>query len=165
MSGSIDAMNIDLKSFNEDFYLEQCGAKLSGVLDTIKHAFDMGFLIECTTLVIPGLNDSDEELGEIAGFIAGVSKDIPWHVSAFHPDYKMMDRDVTPAATLERAWKIGKDAGLKFVYTGNILGGHDDTACPGCGKTLVVRQGMRCLECRVKDGKCYGCGEEIYGVW
>lgn len=169
----MDAMNIDLKSFSEDFYRDICGVKLDGVLGTIRAAVAAGIWVEITTLVIEGLNDSVEELREIAEFIAGVSRDIPWHVTAFHPCYKMMDRFETSAETLERAWQIGRDAGLHYVYTGNVLNGKDDTECPKCGELLIERYGMRCKECRVKIeigdgrevGKCFKCGAGIAGVW
>lgn len=165
-----DAMNIDIKSFSEDFYANICGnAKLQGVLDTVKKAWEKGIWVECTTLVIPNLNDSDKELTSIAAFMAGVSKDIPWHVSAFHPDYKMTDKLPTSPETLERAWNIGKKAGLKFVYTGNIFEGHENTFCPKCGELLVERSGMSCLKCLVKPCKNYGecpkCREKISGIW
>lgn len=165
-----DAMNIDIKSFSEKFYSQICGAKLQGVLDTVKKAWELGIWVECTTLVIPDKNDSDKELRSIAEFIAGVSVDIPWHVTAFHPDYKMTDRGATPASTLEKAWKIGKEAGLRFVYTGNILGmEHNNTVCPKCGEVLVERYGMECLKCIVKpmknEGKCPKCNEKISGIF
>lgn len=161
-----DALNIDIKSYSERFYSKICGARLQPVLDTVKRAWEMGFWVEITTLVIPGENDSKRELKSIAEFIAGVSVDIPWHVTAFHPDYKMTDVALTPASTLERAWKIGKEAGLKFVYTGNIPGmEHDNTFCPKCNTVLVERYGMECLKCNVEKGKCPKCGEKIAGVW
>jgi pyruvate formate lyase activating enzyme len=130
----------------------------------------MGIWVELTTLVIPGMNDSEEELKKIARFIARLSCDIPWHVTAFYPCYKMMDREPTSDATLMRAWEIGKAAGLKYVYTGNILGGHHNTECPKCGEILIKRSGMGCEENKVAvgrngTGKCPKCGEKIAGVW
>jgi pyruvate formate lyase activating enzyme len=163
--GWLDAMNIDLKSFSADFYRDVCGIQLEGVLETIRRAFDMGIWIEITTLVVPGLNDSSEELNDIARFIAGLSVDIPWHVTAFHPCYKMMDRPSTSKEDLERAWKIGKDAGLRYVYTGNVMGGHEDTECPKCGEVVIERFRMDCRVCRVAEGKCPMCGEEVGGVF
>lgn len=171
MKDFCDAINIDLKSFSEDFYVNTCGGTLHGVLETIEKAWKMGFWIEITTLVIPDLNDGEEELKSIAEFIAGVSKDIPWHVTAFHPDYKMTGKKTTPPETLEAAYQIGKAAGLKYVYMGNIFGAkHEDTFCPKCGKLLVERAGMSCLKCNVINdkkgaGKCPDCGEKIAGVW
>ena len=174
--GWLDAMNIDLKSFNESFYRDVCGISLDGVLETIRAAVAAGIWVEITTLVIPGLNDSSEELGKIASFIAGLSVDIPWHVTAFHPCYKMTDREATKEADLERAWQIGVDAGLRYVYTGNIAGGHEDTICPKCGVAAVERFGMECRMCKVEAGSgesagggaggaCSMCGEGIAGVW
>ncbi|MFH1720842.1 MAG: AmmeMemoRadiSam system radical SAM enzyme [Patescibacteria group bacterium] len=161
-----DAMNIDIKSYNKDFYLKTCGGvKLEGVLGTVKKAYERNIWIECTTLVIPDLNDSDKELTQIAEFIAGVSKDIPWHVSAFHPAYKMNDRRSTPPEELERAYEAGKKAGLKFVYTGNIIGGHEDTICPNCKEVLIERSGISCQTCKIKEGNCPNCKEKIPGIW
>jgi len=162
-----DAINVDIKAFDQKFYTEICGgAKLQGVLDTIKKVYELGIWMECTTLVIPEVNDSDKELRGIAQYLAGISVEIPWHVTAFHPAYKMLDKGRTPAKTLERAWKIGKDAGLKYVYTGNLPErGHDNTECPNCGEVLVERFGMECLGCTVKNGKCPKCKEKIPGIW
>ncbi|OGJ42648.1 AmmeMemoRadiSam system radical SAM enzyme [Candidatus Peregrinibacteria bacterium RIFCSPLOWO2_01_FULL_39_12] len=167
-----DAINIDIKSFSNEFYAKVCGGvRLNGVKETIKKSFEMGFWIECTTLVIPELNDSDKELKEIAEFLVAVSPDIPWHVTAFHPDYKMTDKKFTPAATLEKAVEIGKKAGLKFVYTGNILNPDgENTYCPKCKKLLIERSGMSCLTCDIKTGKngvgtCPYCKEKIAGIW
>ncbi len=163
-----DAINIDIKSFNEDFYRKVCGGSLKGVLETVARAKEMGIWVECTTLVIPGENDSSAELAAIVKFIAGISDEIPWHVTAFHPDYKMLDHNTTREETLEKAWKIGRDAGLKYVYTGNISSGHghENTICPKCGEILVKREGMGCLENKIAwNGKCFKCGEKIDGVW
>lgn len=116
----LDAANIDLKSFREEFYLKTCGAKLQPVLNSIKKLSAAGVWIEITTLVIPGANDSEEELKNIAEFIVSVDKNIPWHLSAFHPDYKITDRGQTELKTLERAKEIGHQVGLKYIYLGNI---------------------------------------------
>ena len=115
----IDAINIDLKSFSEEFYTKLCGASLKPVLDTIKRAHKAGIHVEITTLVIPEENDTDEELEKIAKFIASVSKDIPWHISRFFPNHKVMNRPITPMSTLERAYEIGKKH-LKYVHIGNV---------------------------------------------
>lgn len=161
-----DGMNIDIKFFDQKTYSKICGGiKLQGVLDTVKKAWEMGIWVECTTLVIPDLNDSDEELKNIADFIAGVSTDMPWHVTAFHPDYRMNDREVTSSEILEKAYEIGKKAGLKFIYTGNINGGHNDTLCPKCGEILIKRVYMDCSEFNLKNGKCPKCKEKISGIW
>jgi pyruvate formate lyase activating enzyme len=141
----LDAINIDLKSFNPKFYEKTCHAKIEPVKENIKRVHDMGIWLEVTTLLIPGENDSDEELQKIAKFLADISRDIPWHVTAFYPQYNMLDSPPTPPETLLRAYHIGKDAGLKFVYTGKL--------------------GMQCTACHIKNGKCEKCGEKIPGVF
>jgi pyruvate formate lyase activating enzyme len=159
----LDAANIDLKSFNDKFYQEVIGARLQPVLDSIKLYHKNGIFIEITTLIIPGKNDSDGELTKIAEFIASVDKNIPWHVSRFHPDYKMMDQPVTPEDTLIRAYKIGKKAGLNFIYAGNIPGNdHESTFCPKCGKKIIQRYGFRIGELKIKNKKCAFCGVDIH---
>ncbi len=151
----IDAANIDLKSFSEKFYQKHCKAKLAPVLETIKELHKRGVWLELTTLVIPGENDSEKELKKIAEFISGVSNDIPWHVSRFHPDYEMMDKGITPDKSIESAVVIGKDEGLKYVYPGNVgLLGIAEISCPKCGGNLDR-----------KLGKCPNCDEEIAGIW
>ncbi len=161
----LHAANIDLKGYTDDFYKQVCGARLQPVLDAIKLYKELGIWIEITTLVIPGLNDSAEELKGIAQFIKSVGEDIPWHVSRFHPTYKLMDQPVTPIETLKRARRIGLDAGLRYVYEGNIPGEGEDTVCWSCGKTIIKRIGFTVRENRVKDGKCGYCGAKIDGVW
>lgn len=161
----LHAANIDLKGFSEDFYKKVCGARLQPVLDAIRRYKELGIWIEITTLVIPGHNDSDAELKKIAEFIKSVGEDIPWHVSRFHPTYKLIDQPITPAATLTRARQIGLDAGLRYVYEGNIPGEGEDTSCPGCKKIQVKRIGFSVLENKVKEGKCGYCGTRIDGVW
>ena len=116
----LDAANVDLKSFSNEFYLKTCKAKLAPVLETIKAMHELNIWVEITTLIIPGENDSQEELAEIANFIASVSKDIPWHISRFHPDYKFLDHDYTAIETLKLAEDLGKQAGLKYVHLGNV---------------------------------------------
>jgi pyruvate formate lyase activating enzyme len=164
----VDLYKVDLKSFDDRAY-RQLGGKLETVLRTIEMLVSKGFWVEVVTLVVPGFNDGEAELGEIAKFLAGVSVDVPWHVTAFHPDYKMEDRDCTSAQTLLRACEIGKEAGLHYVYGGNLpghLGDWENTACPGCGVTLVRRSGFRVLSCRVTgEGRCPGCGMGIAGRW
>ncbi len=161
----LHAANIDLKGYNDDFYKKVCGARLQPVLDSIRLYRELGIWIEITTLVIPGHNDSDEELKGIAQFIKSVGEDIPWHVSRFHPTYKLIDQPVTPLETLKRARKIGFDAGLRYVYEGNIPGEGEDTMCWSCRKTLVKRVGFSVRENRVKGGQCSFCGAMIAGVW
>ncbi|MCS6957000.1 MAG: AmmeMemoRadiSam system radical SAM enzyme [Aquificaceae bacterium] len=161
----LDAMNIDLKSFSDEFYKKICGARLKPVLKTIEYAFKRGIWIEITTLLIPGYNDSEEEIREIARFIAGLSKDIPWHVSRFFPAYRMLDVMPTPLDTLERAYHIGKEEGLNFVYVGNYWNVNlESTYCPSCGERVIERHQYRTLNF-LKEGKCPKCGYSLPGVW
>jgi pyruvate formate lyase activating enzyme len=162
----VEADNIDLKSFKDDFYRKICKARLQPVLDTIDRLKKLGVWLEVTTLVIPGLNDSEEELTQIAHFIKEVGVDIPWHVSAFYPTHQMLDRPRTPPATLLKARDIGLQAGLRYVYTGNIPGqGGENTSCHQCGEVLIERLGYAIRGFILKDGKCPKCQAEIDGVW
>ncbi|MCX7750285.1 MAG: AmmeMemoRadiSam system radical SAM enzyme [Candidatus Bipolaricaulota bacterium] len=163
--GWLDGANVDLKAFSDDFYRRYCGGSLQPVLDTIGRMVEAGIWVEVTTLVIPGRNDSEEELRWIAQFLAGLSPDLPWHVSRFVPAYKVQDRPPTPVATLRRAREIGREAGLRYVYLGNVPGEGEDTACPSCGRVVLRRYGFRVLENALVDGRCPGCGEAIAGVW
>lgn len=162
----IDAANIDLKAFSEDFYRHYCKGRLAPVLESLRLIKKMGWHLEVTTLLIPGVNDSDQESGEIAKFIRDeLGADTPWHVSAFHGAADMINHPSTPAETLERVWRLGKSAGLDFVYTGNIPGAvGESTFCPGCGAVLIERRGYR-VNVKSKNGKCPGCGRQIPGVW
>jgi pyruvate formate lyase activating enzyme len=164
----LDLYKVDLKSFNDRDY-RQLGGRLQPVLDSIRRIYEMGFWLEVVTLVVPGFNDSDEELGQIASFLSGISPDIPWHVTAFHKDYKMTDPDDTPPETLLRAAEIGRRAGLRYVYAGNLpgmVGDHENTRCPNCGKTLVRRYGYRILENKLRNsGRCPSCSTLIPGRW
>jgi pyruvate formate lyase activating enzyme len=126
---------------------------------------EVGIWVELTTLVIPSLNDSPEELSAIAAWIAGLDKDIPWHISRFHPDYKFNNYRVTPEKTLRQAVAAGEKAGLRFVYAGNVSGWGEDTLCPRCHKTLVRRQALAVLENNIRQGRCLYCQAEIPGVW
>jgi len=161
----LHAANIDLKGFTDDFYKNICGARLQPVLDAIRLYKEFSIWIEITTLVIPGHNDSDDELREIARFIRSVGEDIPWHVTRFHPTYKLTDQPRTPLATLKRAQQIGLEAGLRYVYEGNIPGEGEDTVCWSCKKRLVKRIGFSVEENKVKEGKCSYCSAVIDGVW
>lgn len=166
LDGLIDAANIDLKAFTEDFYREQCGARLAPVLDNLKRIKGMGWWLEVTTLVIPGLNDSEAELGSMARFLAEeLGRDTPWHVSRFHPDYRLTDRGPTKVASLETAWRLGREAGLDYVYTGNVPG-HDgeNTRCPSCGEVVVRRRGFTILETNLRAGACGRCKTPVAGV-
>jgi len=138
LTGLVHAANVDLKSFSDDFYREVVGARLQPVLDTIRRMIAAGVWVEVTTLLIPGRNDSDDELAALAGFLAGVDRDLPWHVSRFHPAAELTDVASTPSATIDRAVAIGAAAGLRYVYAGNVPG-HDteSTRCPACGETVI----------------------------
>ena len=161
----LDAANVDLKFFKEASYRKICKAGLKPVLDSIRLMHELGVWVEITTLVIPGENDSNEELKGIAGFIAGIDKNIPWHVSRFHPDYKFIGHRHTPESTLEKAQKIGEGAGLNFIYVGNVSGFGNDTYCPGCKKLLLKRELFRILDDNIKEGKCSFCGEIVPGIF
>lgn len=166
ISPYLDAINIDVKSYSDDFYKKICGARLKPVLDNVRLMKDLGIWVEVTTLVIPGLNDSDEELSNLASFLAAVDPTIPWHVSAFYPTYKMTDRFPTPAKTLMRAAKIGRDAGLMFVYEGNSPGGGgENTSCPTCGEVVISRYGFSVRENRVVRSSCPDCQATLPGIW
>jgi len=164
----VDCYKIDLKSMSAKGY-RQLGGKLENVLETVGMVREMGFWMEIVTLIVPGFNDSDEELREAARFLAGISPDIPWHVTAFHKDYKMTDPENTGPQTLLRAAEIGREAGLRYVYAGNLpgmVGEHENTLCPNCRTLLVARQGFTVLEYRVtREGACPACGTRIPGVW
>ena len=164
ISPYLDAANIDLKFFKDETYKKMAGARLQPVLETIKNMKEAGIWIEITTLIIPDVNDSDEELKNISEYIAGIDPYIPWHISRFFPAYKYPDSNPTPIATLERAREIGEKAGLKFVYPGNIDSAVV-TRCTSCNKDLITRSVYRVENNLIKDGKCSHCGTEISGVW
>jgi len=164
----VDLYKVDLKSFDEQHY-HQLGGRLRPILETIRSLYQMGFWVEIVTLVIPGFNDSDEELNKMAEFIASVSPDIPWHVTAFHADYKMTGNEDTSVATLLRAAGIGKNAGIKFVYAGNLpgmVGELENTHCPGCQSLLIERHGYRIKKYSITpEGCCPSCHAKIPGRW
>lgn len=158
----MDAANVDLKGFTEKHYREVCGARLSPVLDTIKLMKQLGVWVEVTTLIIPTVNDSEDELRSIAEFIASVSPDMPWHVSRFHPTYMMTNLPPTPVQTVVRARQIGLSAGLRYVYTGNIPGNEgENTYCYNCGRVLIQRYGYYVGDIHIEDSKCSYCGAKI----
>jgi len=162
----LDGNNIDLKAFTDKFYRDVCGAKLAPVLDTIRLMKELGVWVEVTTLVIPGWNDSDEELQQIAEFIKSIDIDMPWHVTRFHPTFKMTDRESTPITTLTRARNIGLAEGLKNVFVGNIPGEEGESSnCPRCGTTVIERQGFTILSQNMENGRCGNCDESIAGVF
>jgi AmmeMemoRadiSam system radical SAM enzyme/AmmeMemoRadiSam system protein B/AmmeMemoRadiSam system protein A len=164
----LTAYKIDLKSFDERHY-RTLGGTLDAVLRTIRMVHERGLWLEVVTLLIPGFNDSDDELRRAADFLASVSPDVPWHVTAFHKDYHMTDPDATPPETLLRACEIGSAAGLRFVYAGNLpgrVGRWEDTRCPTCGVTLIARYGYLIRSYRItSDGCCPDCGARVPGVW
>jgi pyruvate formate lyase activating enzyme len=162
----LDAANVDLKAFSDDFYRQQCGAGLAPVKRTLRHMKARRIWVEVTTLVIPGLNDDPDELARLAAFIADdLGPETPWHVSRFHPTYRLTDRQATPVQTLLEARQIGIAAGLKYVYTGNIAGmGGEDTRCPGCGEIVIARRGFKIADYRIQDGCCRSCKTVIEGV-
>jgi pyruvate formate lyase activating enzyme len=165
ISPYLDAANIDLKSFSDEFYRKTCGARLEPVLDSIRLYKSLGIWTEITTLIIPTLNDSEEELKKIAEFIKEVGKETPWHISQFHPMYKLPDLPRTPVTTLRKARQIGLEAGLRYVYEGNVPGENgENTYCYNCGKMLIRRFGYQILENKIKNSACTYCGAEIDGV-
>ena len=161
----LDACNVDLKSFREEFYSKMCQAHLEPVLDSIRLMKKLNIWVEVTTLVVPGENDSEEELAGIARFISGVDSDIPWHISRFHPDYKYTDSNATPLDTLRKAYSIGKKEGLRYIYIGNVWGESEDTVCPHCSRVLISRHGFYVSEYKLKDSSCPFCGGRIAGVF
>lgn len=161
----LDAANVDLKSFSDRTYRDVCGAALKGVIEGIDNLLEGGVWLEITTLVVPGLNDSAEELRETAKFISGRSRDIPWHISRFHPDFRMLDRGATPLETLETARAAGEAEGLRFIYIGNVHGRGEDTFCPKCGTMLIGRMGFSVLSNKLDRGRCPGCGSDVPGYF
>ena len=163
----VSLYKVDLKSFRDRHYRD-LGGTLDRVLETIRALHAQGFWLEVVTLVIPGFNDSDDELRDTAEFLASVSPDIPWHVTAFHPDYKMTEPPRTSVEALMRAVEIGDRAGLRFVYAGNLPGhvkNRENTYCPGCHALLVERMGFRVKQNRLAHGHCPDCARPIPGVW
>lgn len=166
MSEYIDAANIDLKAYTERFYRDYCDASLKPVLDNLVRIKEMGWWLEVTTLLIPGLNNSEQEIKDMAGFIHdNLGSDTPWHISGFHPTYKMTDRQPTKVEDLEKAFETGKSKGLKFVYTGNSPGHRGGNTICSCGETIVKRSGFRIQEIKITDKACPSCGQIIPGVW
>ncbi len=163
----VSLYKVDLKSFDDKHY-RSLGGTLERVLWTIRALHEKGFWVEVVTLVVPGFNDSDQELAEIARFLVSVSPDVPWHVTAFHRDYKMTEPESTPTRTLLRAAEIGVVEGLRYVYAGNIpgaVGRWENTYCPGCRVLLVERVGFRIVQHRIPDGVCPECRTVIAGFW
>jgi pyruvate formate lyase activating enzyme len=161
----LDGNNIDLKG-DDEFYKKLCGARLDPVRETIRLMKELGVWVEVTTLIIPDYNDSEDDLKDIAEFIKSVNPSIPWHVTQFYPTYKLTDKPRTPVKTLRRAREIGFEAGLKYVYEGNVPGeGGENTYCPSCKELLIKRFGFTITENKIKDGRCFKCGTMIEGTW
>ncbi len=161
----LQAINVDLKAFSKEVYTNYIKAKLDGVLETIRALKNAGIWVEITTLIVPGLNDNELQLRGCAEFIASVDRAIPWHVSRYHPDYRYHSAPATPIATLQRARRIGIEAGLYYVYTGNIPGDEGEhTFCYNCGKLLIQRFGFSLLQYNIKDAHCPQCKVAIHGL-
>jgi pyruvate formate lyase activating enzyme len=167
ISPYLDAANVDLKSFSDSYYKKYCGARLSPVKETLILMKSLNILVEITTLLVTGLNDGKTELESLARFIAeSLGPETPWHISRFHPTYKLTDRPPTPLKSLVTARDIGLSAGLKYVYLGNVPGENgESTVCPGCGKMLIERWGFTIRKNRLKEGRCPYCSTDIEGVW
>ncbi|MEW6184503.1 MAG: AmmeMemoRadiSam system radical SAM enzyme [Thermodesulfobacteriota bacterium] len=161
----LHAVNVDLKAFQDTFYKQQCGARLEPVLETLRIMKRLGIWVEVTTLIIPTLNDSKEELEALAKFIQEeLGAETPWHISRFHPTFQLNDLPPTPVKTLQQAWEIGKAAGLRYVYTGNVPGdAAEKTYCHHCGHLLLDRFGFSVLKNNLKEGRCPQCGTTMEG--
>jgi pyruvate formate lyase activating enzyme len=162
IDGDLHAANVDLKAFSDDFYRKVVGARLKPVLDSISRMVAAGVWVEVTTLLIPGRNDGADELRRLAAFLCSVDPDIPWHVSRFHPTYRMLDVPPTPVASVERALALGKEEGLRYVYGGNVWG-HDSesTNCPTCGRVVIAREGFTVRDVFLDGDRCRSCGGRI----
>lgn len=163
---NLHAANVDLKAFNKEFYKEICGAKLEFVLKTIEEMKSQGVWVEVTTLLIPGLNDREEELRELIKFLLSIDPNMPWHVTRFHPDYRLLDRPATPISTLKKVREMALEMGLSFVYTGNVPGDQgENTFCPSCGEEVIRRYGFYVEWNKLKEGHCPKCDHGISGLW
>lgn len=163
----LDAINVDLKCFSDETYRRVCQGRLAPVLACLENLVRAGIWVEVTTLAVPGMNDSEAELRQIAEFVAEkLGKHVPWHVSRFHPDYKKLETPATPLATLERAGELGREAGLKYVYCGNVPGQADEcTRCAHCQNVLIDRRGFRVENIFIEDGACPHCQTPLEGIW
>lgn len=165
LDGTLDAANVDLKSFDDKTYKKVCGARLAPVLDSIEKMREMGIWVEVTTLIIPTINDSEAELRKIAQWIFKTDKKMPWHISAFYPTYKLLDKPRTPVSIIDRAREIGLQEGLRYVYTGNVPGDKgESTYCYNCKEMIIERYGFQVVKNIVEDSKCPKCGALIDGV-
>jgi pyruvate formate lyase activating enzyme len=162
----LQAANVDLKSFRDDFYRKRCGARLEPVLESLRRMKDMGIWVEVTTLMIPGLNDGEDELHDIAAFIFSLGPETPWHISRFHPRYKMSRHTATPVLAIRRAAEIGRACGLKYVYSGNIPGDEgENTFCFRCGQLLIGRYGFHVEQINLDGSGCCRCGTPLDGIY
>ncbi len=165
ISPYLHAANVDLKAFSDDFYIKKCGARLKPVLESLKKMKELGIWVEVTTLLIPTLNDSDDELRQIADFICSLGAETPWHISRFHPQYQLTALSPTPVAAIHRAEEIGKASGLKYVYSGNVPGdAGEDTFCSHCGERLIDRYGFNIERFNLKGANCPRCGTLLDGI-
>jgi pyruvate formate lyase activating enzyme len=161
----LDAANVDLKFFRDESCRRISRVRMQPIPDAIRLYHELGVWLEVTTLVVPGVNDSDGELRDIAEFIRSVGAAVPWHVSQFYPAHRMLDRPVTPLATLRRAGDIGRSAGLHYVYEGNVPGERgEDTSCSGCGALLIDRHGFYPRANHIRAGRCPDCGTPVVGI-
>jgi len=160
MAPWLDAANVDLKAWDDAFYRTVCKARVEPVKESIRRMHDLGIWVEVTTLLVPGRNDDPDGLKGISGFLAAISPDMPWHVTRYHPDFEMRQPPATPPESIELALRIGREAGLKYVYAGNIAG-MQDTVCPACGKTVIERQGMGVAQTRLRGAACGFCGTSL----
>ncbi len=167
LKGLLDAANVDLKAFREEFYKKYCGAKLQPVLDTLIKMKKIGIWVEVTTLLIPNLNDSLGEIRDIAKFIKEeLGEDTPWHITRFHPDYKLLNIPATPLEKIKKAREIGFEEGLYYVYSGNILGDEgENTYCPNCKKLIIGRYGFNLFEYNLTKNLCKFCSFKISGIF
>ncbi len=166
IGNTLHAANVDLKAFRDRFYKEQCKARLQPVLDTLTKMKKMGIWVEVTTLLIPGQNDSEEELRDIAGFLVGIGPETPWHISRFYPRYRYTSGAPTSPLSIQKAREIGLEEGLRYVYSGNLPGDSGENSyCPACGKTIVQRGGYHVSGVEVTDRTCRFCGEPVEGIF
>jgi pyruvate formate lyase activating enzyme len=162
LEGHLHAANVDLKSFSDDFYRTLVGARLKPVLDSIRRLVEMGVWVEVTTLLIPGRNDGEEELRSLVAFLVSLSPDIPWHVSRFYPAYRLQSVQPTPTTLIEKAFRIGREEGLHYIYAGNVPGHPtESTVCPSCGEIVLERQGFRLVRDGINKGACPRCETRI----
>ena len=167
LCAAVDAIKVDLKGYDEGFYREVCGGELQPVLEAIRTIYESGIHLEIVNLVVPTLNDSLDQLRDLARWVAQeVSPDVPLHFTRFQPQYKLTNLPPTPLETLERAWEVAREEGLRFAYVGNVPGHPgNNTICPACGKTIIAREGFAVTDYRLNAGACSYCGEPIPGVW